>query len=77
MITFRNWSRFFSTTSARKYQLDVGELRAAFAWSDSIAERMKGFRVERISRIVGDDLPVSLDPGSRVEQNGQVIADNS
>ncbi|HLL55639.1 MAG TPA: ATP-binding protein [Myxococcaceae bacterium] len=55
MVVFKNLSRFFSRTSAGKYQLDVAELRAHFLGSAEAAERIRRFRDERLARIVAGE----------------------
>ena len=60
MVTFKNWSRFFSRNSAGKYQLDVQELKSAFVASESVAERMRQFRIERIEAILQGNTPERL-----------------
>jgi hypothetical protein len=57
-------SRFYSRNSRGKYPLDVSEIRSAFALSETLPERVRRFRDERISRIVADETPVPL-PASR------------
>jgi hypothetical protein len=57
-------SRFYSRNSRGKYPLDVSEIRSAFALSESLPEKVRRFRDERISRIVADDTPVPL-PANR------------
>lgn len=66
MITFKNLSRFFTRSSAGKYQMDVSELRTAFLLSDSIAEKIKQFRIDRITKIATDDTPMPLESKARV-----------
>jgi hypothetical protein len=54
--------RFYSRDSVGKCQLDVTQLRTAFGLSGIIAERIRSFRAERLSRIsVGEETPVFLD----------------
>lgn len=60
MVIFKGHSRFYSRTSAGKYPLDVSELRAAFVLSESIAEKMRNFRIERLSKVVSGETPVRL-----------------
>lgn len=55
-------SRFYSRNSAGKYPLDVTEIRSAFALSETMPEKIRRFRDERIGRIVGDETPVQLTP---------------
>jgi len=62
MVVYQSASRFYSRTSAGKYQLDVQELRSAFAMSESLSEQIKRFRDERLGRLVADDAPVRMMP---------------
>jgi hypothetical protein len=55
-------SRFYSRHGSGKYSLDVTQIRSAFALSDSLPEKIRRFRDERIGRIVADELPVPLTP---------------
>jgi hypothetical protein len=60
MVTFKNTSRFYSRHSSGKYQLDVQEIRSAFLATDSQAERIRRFRMERLAAIGADETPVLL-----------------
>jgi hypothetical protein len=53
-------SRFYSRNNAGKYPLDVVEIRSAFAFSESLPERVRRFREERIARIVAEETPIVL-----------------
>ena len=66
MVTFKNWSRFYSRNSAGKYQLDVRELQTAFLATESQMERIKHFRQERLGRILADETPVVLSSAQRL-----------
>jgi hypothetical protein len=66
MVTFKNLSRFYSRNSAGKYQLDIGEIRSAFASSDALPERIRRFRDDRLAKIVADETPVQLKEGPRL-----------
>lgn len=55
-------SRFYSRNNNGKYPLDVTEIRSAFALSESLPEKIRRFRDERICRIVADEMPVQLTP---------------
>lgn len=59
-------SQFYIRSSNSTNPMDVGEIRSAFALSDSMAERMKEFRAQRISQIIADDTPVALQPGPKM-----------
>jgi len=58
--------RFFARNSNGKYPLDVGELRVAFGLTESAAERIRSFRVDRLARIVGGTAPVPLPPWGKL-----------
>jgi hypothetical protein len=66
MVKFQKHWRFYSRTSAGKYPLDVSELRAAFALSETTAERIRNFRIERLGMIVAGEAPVTLDEGPKI-----------
>jgi predicted HTH transcriptional regulator len=66
MVKFQDTSRFFSRNSAGKYQLDVGEIRSAFALSESIPERIRRFRQDRIGNIIARETPGTLIPNVAV-----------
>ncbi len=63
MVTFGGTSRFFSRTSNGKYQLDVDEIRAGFLGSETTAERIRNFRLDRVSRIRARETPIPLQQG--------------
>lgn len=56
-------SKFYARHSAGRYELDVGELRTAFNFSDTVADRIRDFRADRIARICSRQTPVPLEPG--------------
>lgn len=60
MVVFKNVTRFYSRNSAGKYPLDVREIRAAFALSESIPERIRRFRDERLARVVAGETPADI-----------------
>ncbi|MBC8273364.1 MAG: ATP-binding protein [Chloroflexi bacterium] len=66
VVKFRKHWRFYSRNSAGKYPLDVSELRAAFALSQTTAERIRSFRTERLSKIVAGETPVALNEGGKI-----------
>lgn len=61
MVTLDGSSSFWARRSTGKYQLDVYELRQAFLLSDSVAQRIRDFRMERIARLEGGESPVPLE----------------
>ena len=66
MVTFKGSSRFFCRTNAGKVPLDVGEIRAAFLQSETVPERMRKFREERIAAILANETPYPLFPNGRI-----------
>lgn len=66
MVTFNNYSRFYTRGSNGKHQLDVTEIRAAFAVSEALPQRIRNFRAERLARIVADETPVLMSEGPRL-----------
>jgi hypothetical protein len=61
MISFQDWSRFYSHNNSGKYLLDVGEVRSAFAHSETIPERIRRFRQDRLAQIIAGEIPVPLE----------------
>jgi Putative DNA-binding domain len=66
MVTFQEHSRFYSRNNGGKYPLDVAEIRSAFALSESLPDRIRRFREERLGRIVANDTPVRFNYASKV-----------
>jgi len=57
-VSFKSHDKFYSRSTNRKYQMDVAELRIAFNLSETMTERIRNFRVDRISRIFANETPV-------------------
>ena len=66
MIGLNQNSRFYSRNSNGKYILDASELRQAFLLSETITERIRNFRMERLARITAGETPVTLAAGPRL-----------
>lgn len=66
MVTFKNLSRFYSRNSNGKFQLDTREIRAAFALSESVPERIRRFRDDRLSLIIADETPIAIPSRSKL-----------
>lgn len=56
-VNASQWGRFYSRNSAGKYLLDIGEIRSIFIRSQTVAERLRSFRAERLSKIVAGETP--------------------
>jgi Putative DNA-binding domain len=59
-IIFKGRNRFWARSSAGKYEPNVDELRAMFAFAPQLAERVRDFRLDRVARIAAGDAPVPL-----------------
>jgi hypothetical protein len=57
-IKFLKSYRFYSRGTNGKYELDIGELRNAFTVIESLNERIKKFRENRVSSIFSNELPM-------------------
>ncbi len=53
-------NRFWSRSSAGKYEPNVDELRTLFTLAPQLTDRIRDFRFNRIARIVAGDAPVQL-----------------
>lgn len=58
--------RFFGRGSNGKFQLDVDSLRTLFRQGPDTAERIRAFRVERLGKIISNDLPADMPGGSKI-----------
>lgn len=61
----RHW-RFYSRTSSGKTELDVQQVRDAFLHSESVAQRARDWRAERLGRIVAAETPLRLGDGPKI-----------
>ncbi|MFC1715230.1 helix-turn-helix domain-containing protein [Candidatus Poribacteria bacterium] len=59
-VIFKGHDKFYGRNSNGKYPLDVGELRTMFNLSETLAEKIRNFRENRISTIVANEGPVFL-----------------
>jgi hypothetical protein len=66
MVKYKKTSRFYSRNSVGKYPLDFGEIRSAFLQSESITERIRGFRTERLAKIIANETPVNIPDRAKV-----------
>lgn len=65
MVVFRQSSRFYSRNSSGAYLLDVDELRTAFVLSETLSEKLREFRLDRVSTIFNRDVSVKLTPAPK------------
>lgn len=65
-VAFKDHGHFYARHANGKYRLDVGDLRTAFIGSESLAERVRSFRAERLMAIKANDGAVQLKEGGRM-----------
>ena len=65
-VTYKGSFRFHARTSAGKYVLDVGQLRAAFLGGNELARQLRNFQTERLAQIAAGETPVSLQPNPKI-----------
>jgi len=65
VVNFSKHWRFYSRNSAGKYPLDISEVRTAFNLSETVAERIRSFRTERLGKIVAGETPILLSGKAR------------
>jgi hypothetical protein len=65
-VTAGGHSHFYGRNAAGTYPLDVGELRQAFTLSESVAERIRIFRANRLLAFGNGEALVPLVQGARV-----------
>lgn len=65
-VIFRGHDKFYARNTNGKYQMDVDELRIAFNLSQTITEKIRDFRKERIAEIMNDETPVPMPKGAKI-----------
>lgn len=65
-VTFQGHDKFYGRTTAGKYPLDVDELRTAFTLSQTVVDRIRAFRVDRIISLSNNAAPVPCVPGGKI-----------
>jgi hypothetical protein len=63
-VTAGGHAQFYGRHSAGVYPMDVGQLRRAFGLATAVAERIRGFRTERLMAIAAGQGPVALHDGA-------------
>lgn len=66
MLTFQTRSPFYARNNGGKYELDVQQIRDAFAQADALGERLARFRDGRVAKVVAGDTPVPLLEGPKL-----------
>jgi len=65
-VIFNKDYQFYSRNSNGKYPLDVSELRVAFNLSETITERIRNFRQDRLAKIIATETPVILPESAKI-----------
>ncbi len=59
-VIYGGHSKFYARNSSGKYEMDVDELRVAFNLSETLAEKIRNFRIDRIAKIMADETPIAF-----------------
>lgn len=65
-VTINQDYHFWTRNAAGKYRMDVGQLRTAFLLSETLQERIRGFRQDRLGQIMARELPVTMSARPKV-----------
>ncbi len=65
-VRFQSTPQFWARRSNGKYYLDANELRNAFLLSETAAERIRAFRIDRVSKLLAGQGPVILEKGPKL-----------
>jgi len=65
-VSFKEHDKFYSRSSNGKYPMDVAELRIAFNLSETITERIRKFRENRISNIFANETPIPFSDNAKI-----------
>ncbi|HUO44672.1 MAG TPA: ATP-binding protein [Burkholderiales bacterium] len=65
-VTSGGHSQFYGRNGSGSYPLDVPELRTAFSLGETLAQRIRSFRAERILAVANAETPIPLNPGCKL-----------
>lgn len=60
VVNYQGHWRFYIRHSAGKHQMDLSEVKNSINLSENLVERIKNFRLDRISRIISNDVNIPL-----------------
>lgn len=66
MVKYKGASRFYARNSNGKYQMDVQEIRRAFAVSETLSDKLRSFRFDRLAKIEAGESPIPLPNRPRI-----------
>jgi len=65
-VTFKGHDKFYSRSSNGKYPMEVSELRVAFNLAETITEKIRKFRTDRISKIFANETPIHFSESAKI-----------
>jgi hypothetical protein len=65
-VSLDGYKKFYGRSSNGKYQLDIDELRNAFISAENLVNKIRNFRVDRISKVIGNEMPVLFQNGAKI-----------
>ena len=65
-VIFKGHDKFYSRNSSGKYSMDVAELRVSFNLSETLTEKIRGFNLDRASKIYSSETPVPLSDTAKI-----------
>jgi len=65
-VTYKGHGHFYTRGANGKYPMDVGELRIAFNLSETIAQRIRMFREDRIVKIYANETPIPFCENAKI-----------
>lgn len=66
MVTIKGSSRFFIRKGKIKYPMDIIEIRSAVLFSESLTDKVRQFRDNRLAKIIADETPVPLYQSAKI-----------
>lgn len=65
-VTFKGTDKFYTRGTNGKYKLDVGELRNAFLYSNSVTEKIRKLREDRLLKIIAHETPIIMRENAKI-----------
>jgi len=65
-VIFSGHDKFYARGAAGKYALDVSELRNIFNLSETVATRIKNFRIQRLAEIESGAAPIAISGKNKI-----------
>ncbi len=66
LVPNNDWYRCYSRTSNGKYPLDVAELKSAFVGFETAGEKINGFYLDRLNKIISGQTPIPFSGRSKL-----------